>query len=692
MPSDVITGDAYWVRGINSILEPTLLKEGEYQWGINVNNSGGIIQPRPGYNYIGGPPIGFEQFRPRGLTIFRDKNDITSLVLARGSEIWVSPYPFNLFSRISSNRLGLEGPISFQRVVRSALRNIHTGAKALISPVPFLIIQGGGGRALAWDGATLFEMDPSDEGDQSIPPGDWMQWSGGRLWVSSGRELHASDLGDPLVFWEERNVAGGGAIFFEDKITGLFQTPDLHSLLVGTEYNMSVVQSGVFDRTQWGSTNDFVKVLLPGIGVTSGKSFAHQYGMTWWYSHGGLIRLDNALNTYRTSKVKFQDQLMMRDKANLHDDLSGIVIKSYGNYLLVSVPAGGIRNPHTWALNQTTLATGEQGDDESWTSAWNGLHTVDMVTGVINGQQRIFALSHDILEGGVYSNVWELFMGTREDVTFTQAQRMPCAFQTRFLGMSKELKSFDFAEIELAEGKGVVDMQVYVCSRRGGFTKIMDKRMSFTQGNINSSIMATSKTKVRVAANNGDTALEVDDTTGFKAAPSSVYVDGERIHYTAMDGNTFTGAVLKPHLLGAQVTQQIFKWGPDPEDEKTIFEKYMPQKRILRTCGWVVGDNSCPVESNKTDNIDRAFSILIKWKGKVAITGIWLYATARTDYTMGKREKDEDLARSINQQGMGNLSKDIFQPETSQLSKRKSAYQRNITPFPIEEEYQAFIL
>lgn len=694
MASDVIVPDAYWVRGINSILEPTLLKEGEYQWGVNIDNAGGIIQTRAGYNFVGAPPVTFFNLMPRGLTLFKDRNDITSMVLISGQTIYASTFPFDVFHIIGLNVLGANGNVSFQRVVRSAIRNVHTGAKAIVPPVPYLIIQGGGARAHAWDGTSLFTLDPSDEGDQSIPSGDWMQWSGGRLWVGKGRELHGSDLGDPLSFWEERNVDGGGPIFMEDDITGMFQTPDLRNLLVGTDYNMSVVQSGIYDRTMWGSTPDFLKVLLPGIGVAAGNSFCHQYGMTWWYSHAGLIRLDSALNTYRSSKIKIQDQLMMRSKANMDDDIRGIVIRAFGNYLVVAVPAGGVNNPRAWVMNQTTVQTGEdQGDDQSWTSTWSGLHIKDMVVGVINGQQRIYALSRDEWQDDVYSSVWELFMGEREDVTLTKAQRIPSLFQTRMLAFDPKIKAFDFAEIELAEGSGVVDMQVYISSRRGGLKKVMDKRMSFTRGSINSSITSAIETTLIAPINHGDTQVQVASTVGLLPAPSSVYVGGERIHYTSIvDGDTLQATPFFTHAAGDQVTQQVFKWGPNPEDEKTILESYMPQRRIVRTSGWVLGDLSCPVESKMIDNWDRAFSILIKWRGKVAITGIWLYATSKSDFTMGKCEPDEDLARSINQEGQGNLSVDIYQPVTSQLNKRKSAYLRNITPLPIEEEYQAFIL
>src|SRR5678810_138465 len=117
--SDVIAPDAYWVRGINSILEPTLLKEGEYQWGVNIDNVGGIIQTRAGYNFVGAPPLTFFNLMPRGLTLFKDKNGITSMVLVSGQTIYASTYPFDVFNIIGLLKLGPDGPVSFCRVVRS---------------------------------------------------------------------------------------------------------------------------------------------------------------------------------------------------------------------------------------------------------------------------------------------------------------------------------------------------------------------------------------------------------------------------------------------------------------------------------------------------------------------------------------------------------------------------------------------
>lgn len=677
--------DGFWVRGVNSLLEQSLLKEGEYAWSTNANNIGGILRTRSGFNRVN--TTNFESVEPRGISVFKDKNNAISMIIALGDLLYAAPFPFKNFVLVGTG-VGGHGPVIFQRVVRTAISSL-TGNKVLTTPTPYLIIQGGGSRAKVWDGLVLTASVPTDE-FQGIPIGDWMQFSGLRLWVASGRKLHASDLGDPLMFTEERLVSGGNAIYFSDDITGLFQTPDLHNLLVATDNNTSVIQSNILDRTQWGVVQDFEKVLLSGIGCSAGMSFCHQFGMTWWYAHGGLIRLDNALNTYRSSRITFQDQLMSKDKSNFAIDTSGIVIRSYGNYLLVAVPAGSKYNAHIWLLNQRVLETDEPTDMDSWAGAWSGLNVIGMESVVVEGQQRIYALSRDIgaptdVHDEMTPNVWELFMGSRQDVELNREQRIPCSWESRFLAGSMDFKKFEYAEIELANGRGVIDMQVFVCSRRGGYHKIMDKRISCTEGSVNSCITTPVMTVTTADVNVGDHLIEVESTANFLPPQTTVYINGKRFDVftqTSTELNASNATEFIPK--GSQVVQPRFSWPANP----TILKSYLSQRRILRTSGWNES-SSCPVESIMRDNIDKAFAILIKWTGNVAITGVRLVCTKVDDYTMGKCEEDENLARSLDADGEGILSPDINQPITGRLFSIRNRHSRVNEPKYAEVDYSS---
>src|SRR3982751_768476 len=137
---NVVLPDGYWIRGINSLLEPTLLKEGEFQFATNVDNSGGIIQTRNGFNFIStGTAWGAE---PRGFTLFEDANDVLHMMIAIGTQLWYSVPPYETFMFIG-NAPGSTGKVYFQRVVRSAQSSLTGGAKTLLGePIPYLIIQG----------------------------------------------------------------------------------------------------------------------------------------------------------------------------------------------------------------------------------------------------------------------------------------------------------------------------------------------------------------------------------------------------------------------------------------------------------------------------------------------------------------------------------------------------------------------
>jgi hypothetical protein len=681
------TIDAKWSGGINSLLEPSLVPESFYQWGQNIDNAGGIIHTKQGWNVIGSSVSRLPSMEPKGMTVFKDKNDRISIVIALGDEIWSCPYPFVTdFEKIADGFFG-SSPVVFCRAFKS-LNLKADGNTEAINAYPILIAQNGIERAKYWDGATWTSSDPTAE-HPGIPIGKWMQWSGGRLWVSNGHLLHASDFADPISFFEETFVAGGGALIFEDDITGLNQTPNLQSLLVCTDFNTSVVQSNVTDRTQWGSTAGFQSVFLPGIGCAAGKSFTRQWGMTWWMSHGGWIGLDQAINTYRSSRVVYRDQEMMRSKANMADDISGIVSTSFGNYLLVGVPSGDKRNAHIWVMNQRPIDLSSVQEPSAWASTWIGLKPVEMVTTVINGQQRVFAFSREDgdEDQDFYPNVWELFTGERQDRFRDQVFQPPCALETRLLAFSQDLKQFHYAEIDIAELRGKASIQVFVASRRGGYHEILNKQLVAAEGSPNSTITSQFVTTLTGDVHIGDTTLGVVSTTGSLVAPSTVNIGGHVINYTAKTSNTFTvDPVENDFSSGAQVIQPQFGY-PDGTD----LISYMPQRRLLRTSEWNIqnGENySAPVEADLTENIDRGFSLLIKWTGRLALTGIRIFTSLAPDQTMGRCEPDELTSRFLDDTGSGSVSSTLIEPNTIDSGALKSNYLRIVTPRHLEDTYR----
>jgi hypothetical protein len=677
--------DAKWIKGVNSLLDSSLLGDGEYQWAQNIDNAGGIISTRQGFNAIGVKNGRLPSLEPKGIASFVDKNGKVSLVIAIGDKIYASFLPFDQFTLIGDGFVS-DDSVVFCRAFVSVKLNSDTSI-TVIDPYPILVMQNGSEKPKYWDGASLQTADPSAT-QPEIPIGKWMQWSGSRLWVASRNLLHASDLGNPIKFFEETEIAGGGALFFEDVITGMNQTYSLETLLVCTDFNTSIVESTIYDRTQWALTPGFQKVFLPGIGCAAGKSFTRQWGVVWWYSHGGLVQLDQAIQTYRTSRIRFRDQEMMRGKSNLADDISGICTGSFGNYMLVSVPSGDKYNAHNWLINQRVVDIGVDpyyGDPSEWAANWTGIKPVEYCSAVINGQQRLFCLSRDAGDtvNQFYPTVWELFTGERQDRYNDTVSHPPCTLETKLLGMSDDLKTFYHAEIDVAELSAMANIKVYAASRRGGYHLILDQDLTASEGSVNSNATAQYVSKTTQSFDlNTDTILRVDSASGSLASPSTINIGGKVLSYSSKTSTSFTISSSGSDIIppGSQVTQPQFSY-PNPD---TIVTNFIPQRRILKTNRWdaqTTDCQSCPVESNFTDNVDRGFSLFIEWTGKLSITGLRIFWEPYPDQEQGpsKVQADELYAQYLTDAGCGNVTS-VLESPTVDTARLRSQYLRIVTP------------
>lgn len=399
-----------WTSGCDSYSDATQVADTAYRWGVNIVSKGGIPRTRPGFNCI---PTGLTGIA-RGMTIFTPKDGIPHIVIAVESKIYTLEYPFDgSFSQITGLAFDTTGPIVFC----SAIQNVTEaadGTLTLISPIPILMIGDGETRTGYWDGLNARHLDPTKapNGPSETPPMLWMQYSGNRLWgcAKNSPLLRASNIVNPLKFTEEDVLTEGGSLTLPANITGLGQAPDFQSLIVFTDQTTSRVQSSILQRELWQTTNGFQTMLLPGIGCASGKSITIQYGITWWYSHGGLIGLDQAVQTYRTSRIHFQDQSMNWSKSNLSPDITGICVGTYGNYLSVSVPSGDLYNAHSWILDQSWALDQSISDayaairSPSWNGIFTGIRPVEWANASINGINRCFALSMDYLPSNSADN------------------------------------------------------------------------------------------------------------------------------------------------------------------------------------------------------------------------------------------------------------------------------------------------
>lgn len=830
--------DAKWILGLNSLLDSALLRPGEYAWSVNTDNTGGIVQTRQGFNAIGvkdGPlPTG----EPKGITVFQGIDGIPKLVIAIGNDLWSVSFPIvKDFVRIGPG-FHANAPVVLTKTLQSVTLQTNGKLKVLDKPIPLLIMTNGVERARYWDGFHLKTSAPEgDNGHPGIPIGKWTQWSGGRLWISKDKKLMASDLGDPLRFFEATYVAGGGALYFDDDITGMTQTTDLQNLLVCTDFDTSAVQSNVLDRNTWGSTPGFQRVIFPGVGCAAGKSFVRQWGITWWMAHGGWVGMDQALMTYQRSRIQYRDQQMMRAKEKLNGDKSGIAAGKFGNYLVVGVPYGSRDNAATWVLNQRVLDVAapspaqDLADPAAWASQWTGIRPVDFALCVVDGQERLFALSrHKALNGRPRPVVWELFTGERQDRYNDTVSNPPCVLETRLLGFDENPKSFHHAFIDVSELLGLIDFKAFFAGRKGNYHLVLDKKIVASPGSVNSAITSQFVTTVTRNVAEGEAFIPVESTAGSLPPPATINIGGRVLTYVSIregsppvggspavetgfdiapyeppppnpppppppgpppklpsptydpPGGHFDQATLFVRVsvpvpwawmsytldgsepsrehghqvprnqilvrIGAgtttlktmaylpaepsrdsDVTTDVYDvtgiprgievFGPDLPDEfllppldvpvpfpikkgsqviqsqflypntPTILTSYVPQRRMLMTEDWDPNKydcSACGVESPLSDNIDRGFSMLLKWRGRLAINGIKMMLQKQPEQKPTGCEEDELTARALNNSGCGSKSKTILEPKTHDSTSLQSQFLRSVTPKVYDEE------
>lgn len=500
---DIPLNDGNWLSGLDS--GSYELTPGFYQWAQNVTNRGGIIGTRQGFAQITGR-VGEEE-RPRGMALFAPfyVGVNPQLIVAIGDSVYAINPPYRDALDDAHKIPNITFPTSSRAVNFEVCVQAQTNTNETVANITprFILIMQDGITAPAYyyydaptrtykSGHTIPTARNSDSPPWNTPIGGHMKWAGDRLWVAVNNKLHASDLLNPLQFEEEKVTASGGFFFLPGNCSGMGVTHDYKSLLVFTEQTTSAFQSGIEDRTTWPGTQDFQRVLFPNIGCVSDRTIVNQYGMTWWVSHDGLVSLDASLLTYQTSRMQVRDHNMSRSKEGLNWRNGGGCAGSFGNWLFFSVPSGSKYNVHTWVIDQSVQQNLHAITPPAWCSNWTGIRPEQWVTGSVNGEQRCFCLSHDLVPAGHQATVWEAFIGQRMDVpkdgVLPASNRLPkdigCALETRFLTLGPDQYArFRYAKLKLAEIIGNVHLQVFYCGRMTSYKKILDKQITANVSN-----------------------------------------------------------------------------------------------------------------------------------------------------------------------------------------------------------------
>lgn len=473
-----VAASAFWVQGMDSSLDPAFLQEAEYRSAMNITNRGGVLKTRPGYDCVLELPAG----RLQGYTLFKPTGGSWHHVVAISGRIYVSPYPFTSYAVLPNIQFfSGASTVVFEKATKSVIQN-EDGSLTTITPYDVLIMQDRYTPAAYWDGSAHRHLDPAED---ETPLGLWMKWSGDRLWVSRDGVFFASDLADPLKFTETEYLADGGSFRAPGVITGMAEVTsvDAPQLLVFTANTTTIVQSNIRERSQWKSTDNFQRLLLPDVGCVSGRAVASQYGQIWWMTTTGITSLNAALASRVSSELVYRDSEMAVSKGNLSPNIEKIAAVAFENYLLFSMPSGDIYNRHTWVMDQGVIDKLNSNQPPAWNSVWTGTRPVQWATAAVNGVQRVFHVSVDY-DGT--NRLWEAFSPTRED----NGQPITCYVETKSHANFHEdaqgldIKTFRFAELDFTEIRGILDVKVYWAGIRGNYKELSVFRFVAPDGNI----------------------------------------------------------------------------------------------------------------------------------------------------------------------------------------------------------------
>jgi hypothetical protein len=601
--------DAGWVFGMNTLRHPWLLREDQYRRGTNVVNRGGVVQTRPGFAMRLVLPPGNLQ----GMVYFRrnkdDSNETTApevdyLVFAVDGSIYASPFPlqqprdWNAF-KIPGIQMDSRVNQVHMVVAEKTVELLADDALRIVPTYNVLMIQDGINQAAFWDG---FEARALDETSPALetPKGTWMAFSGGRLWVVRGRLVLASDLYDPLKFTERTEGEGRGDFSFPRDVTGIaaFIGDQRQEIaVVFTKERSEILQSGIRDRSKWASTTNFQSVLFPSVGCVAGRSITYQSGLMWWYGLGGLVSSDTAATTYLTSQVNFRDAEMAFSKQYLADDQSGICGVSFENYLLMSMPIRQNLNSETFVLDYSSVSELSSGGDRvpAWSSVWTGIRPIQWSTAFVGNKNRVFAASVDYvsLSSGSHNHVWEAFTPEREDSFFT----LDDDFTT------VEYRQPIFCEMETRLLGDGLDM----------------KRLRYAEIDLR----------------------EISGFPQFQAMYRGTRGEYKRILCRSLKAPTdydnlgSSAAIARRDELGdlRRQSRRIRTQEADPS----------------------VGCPTC--ENVHSENIDKAFSLLLRWCGQLAVESLRVFIDPEPETSIGECLDDEQEICVVDETGQNHLFK-----------------------------------
>jgi hypothetical protein len=471
-------GDLRFTRGMDSISDPITLGAESYTFAVNMLNRGGAMQTRPGLV----PRVLLPKGKLQGLSVFQPRRGVPTLVSFVDGVAHATNFPYRDYRVVGGATMSPVADKVFTASTTKAVERNFDNSIKLVAPYSVLMVQDGLSAAAYFDGRIMARP----TGDYRTPMGTSMAWAGARLWVARREKLFASDIADPLSFYEQAfNTLGGLSYFLlPGACTGLSPIPGTNTavktpLIAFTNDTTTMFLANILSRDLWATTPDFQSPMFDSLGCVAPRSIVALNGMLWWFSAFGQTRLDAAAASYVSTKIDYLDREMARSAKSLSGNLSGIACAGFENFMLSSVPFASKKNVHTWVYDANTIKTLNEEFPAAWASIWTGINPVQWVSVRTDGNARLFCVSADA-DGN--NRIYEAFTGERRD----GGCDIPWRFESRaYSAGGSNRKHFRFMEYALSEIEGQVDINIsWAGANRGRWKSIATPTFNAQEGNI----------------------------------------------------------------------------------------------------------------------------------------------------------------------------------------------------------------
>ncbi len=376
-------------NGVNSAIDPELIREGQLAWGRNVALRGGKPHNRPGIRKLVQLPDGIIQAGG----IFSIQNGMIIMVINgniyRGT-VAVTNFTFEQIP-IGQNNPGLHRAY-------------------LVQAEEHFIIGDNESRPIIFDGATAVRATA-----MQVPKGTWMAFGNGRLWIAVERnKVKAGDItgtspGSYLNFTEVEYLLGGGAFHFSDEITGLAFLPlndtttGFGSLLV-TGFNfIEAIRAEVIVRALWASTPSMQTSVFGNIGCESGESMVAVNQDIFFRSEDGMRSFRSTipdLNTAgQTSISEEVSRVLDFDTKRWLKWSSAVYFNNRLHFThspLISSEDGSVFHQGLGSLDFANIQQMGQKSAPAYDGSWDGPLPVKLFKGRIRGEERCFIAAREL--------------------------------------------------------------------------------------------------------------------------------------------------------------------------------------------------------------------------------------------------------------------------------------------------------